>query len=501
MAVVATDTDTVIRFANRNACSLYGVAEEGLLGLTLDALVTLPEPQQLRSESIAEILAGNTWKSDLPARRLDGATFLAGITCGPIRDEDGGVVGMLIVSEDVTETRLIEAAAAATERRLQLAHQAAALGTWQWDIATGEIIWDEQLEAVFGLPLGGFDGTFETFAGLLHPDDRDQVLGTVQEAMEQRSTYIVQHRTVWPDGSVHWIEGVGRVTVDLNNEPTGTIGCSRDVTERALAQQALSEAVDRQRFATERAEQLGAEREELRRHATEIADHLQASLAPNVLPDVPGVELAAHYATGGHELEHIGGDWYDVVDFDDGRLFLTIGDVMGRGTEAATAMIWVRGGIHGLVTMMPTPDVLIGTADELLTRDAPDLFVTALAASIDVENRRLSICNAGHVPALLVPTEGPVTQIAGASGPPLGMLDDQKREVEVHDLAPGTTVLLVTDGVIESRAYDIDEGLARLAERASAMRQLPLTELVVDLAGLADPDLHDDVTVLAVRVP
>ena len=85
-------------------------------------------------------------------------------------------------------------------QRLRLAHEAAQLGTWQWEIATGDVVWDERLEAIFGYAPGTFPRTFEAWLGGIHPDDVPEVLEIVNKAMDDRSSYVLRTRVVWPDG-------------------------------------------------------------------------------------------------------------------------------------------------------------------------------------------------------------------------------------------------------------------------------------------------------------
>ncbi|MFN8040166.1 MAG: SpoIIE family protein phosphatase [Acidimicrobiales bacterium] len=125
----------------------------------------------------------------------------------------------------------------ALAEHLQLALSAGGLGTWRWDLATSRVIWDERLEALFGLAPGTFGGTYDDWMALLHPDDVEHVLATVRGAMEARSGYVMDHRVVWPDGSVRWLQGRGQVVVDDRGEVAGTIGCVGDVTERVVAEQ------------------------------------------------------------------------------------------------------------------------------------------------------------------------------------------------------------------------------------------------------------------------
>ena len=122
------------------------------------------------------------------------------------------------------------------------------LGTWRWDRATGATVWDATLERLFGLEPGTFGGTFEAWVELLHPDDAPAVLATLERAVADRAPYDVEYRVVWPDGSVHWLQDRGMVTVDDDGNVTGTIGSAGDVTARKLL---LLAASDRARVAEE----------------------------------------------------------------------------------------------------------------------------------------------------------------------------------------------------------------------------------------------------------
>ena len=118
---------------------------------------------------------------------------------------------------------------------LALALESGGLGTWRWDISSNVVLWDSTLEAMYGLLPGTFDGTFDAYVSLLHPDDVESVLAAVSEAVQNKASYKVEHRAVWPDGTVRWMQGRGKVTLDLSGEVTGTIGCVADVTDQMIA--------------------------------------------------------------------------------------------------------------------------------------------------------------------------------------------------------------------------------------------------------------------------
>jgi PAS domain S-box-containing protein len=116
--------------------------------------------------------------------------------------------------------------------RLRLALDAGRMGTWRWHVASGQVDWDERLEEIFGFAPGGFDGTYDAYLERLHPDERNEVQARVRQAVADVSAYDIEHRIVWPDGTVRWIQGRGDVTTDAAGTVTGTIGCVADITER-----------------------------------------------------------------------------------------------------------------------------------------------------------------------------------------------------------------------------------------------------------------------------
>jgi PAS domain S-box-containing protein len=571
LAVVATDCDGVITFVNEAAAEAFAADTGTLVGRDVSELLC-SEPVSPSPFGVDVIRAGHSWRGELTVRRPGRGTFVAEGSATPVRDADDAVLGAVVVIEDLTESRAAEYEAAAAQERLRLAHEAAQLGSWHWDMASGVTVWDEQLEAIYGMPPGGFDGTFEAWEATVHPDDHDEVMGLVTDAVNARSSYVLRNRMFWPDGTLRWIEAHGRVTTDHQGNPTGSIGCVRDITDRVLVQQREADAAARALLVQEvtaalsgastldqvervvaagleRAEKLlhgrvelrvpddlsslgdgdgqafvtgaerplsheeiqlldtlaaqsamAAERAKLQARTAGIAEQLQASLAASPLPELDRFELAVHYAPGGDELEHVGGDWYDAVRTPDGTLALVVGDVMGRGVRAATAMIRVRAGIRGLLTVDPAPQAVLAAADEMMTRDAPDQFVTAMAMLVAPATGAITLSNAGHVPATLVHADGRTDVLGTDPGVPLGVPTRLDRTVEVGHLEPGALLILVTDGVVESRTHDLDEGIEWLRQRAVEMRDRPLREVVDGLAALADTSLQDDVTVVAARL-
>jgi PAS domain S-box-containing protein len=125
------------------------------------------------------------------------------------------------------------------DERVRLAVEASGLGTWSWNALTGEVVWDAALERIYGLEPGAFPRTYEAYLDLLHPADRAAVAATSAASMKAGGDHKVEHRVIWPDGSIHWIEGWGRVVKDPTGTPRGLVGVSAEVTERKLHEERL----------------------------------------------------------------------------------------------------------------------------------------------------------------------------------------------------------------------------------------------------------------------
>ncbi|MEA2522476.1 MAG: hypothetical protein QOI81_2122, partial [Actinomycetota bacterium] len=125
------------------------------------------------------------------------------------------------------------------DERVRLAVEASGLGTWSWNAQTGEVVWDGALERIYGLERGTFPRTYEAYLELLHPADREAVAATSAASMKAGGDHKVEHRVIWPDGSIHWIEGWGRAVKSPDGTPRGLVGVSADVTERKLHEERL----------------------------------------------------------------------------------------------------------------------------------------------------------------------------------------------------------------------------------------------------------------------
>ena len=225
------------------------------------------------------------------------------------------------------------------------------------------------------------------------------------------------------------------------------------------------------------------------------ADQLQHAVLPVLPPFVPGWELASFYAPAGRT--EIGGDFYDAVPLGDGRLAIFVGDVMGRGVQAAAAMAQMRSTLRAYVAVDPTPDTVLAKTDQLFTTYEMSQLVTLVYLVLTPDS--VTLVNAGHPPPLLLGADGSATALPLADGPPLGAMTAVRRSTSVP-FRPGDTLVAFTDGLVERRGEDIDTGLARLLEHLPSLGAGPLPDALADLVDeVRDHSRDDDVAALAVR--
>ena len=188
---------------------------------------------------------------------------------------------------------------------------------------------------------------------------------------------------------------------------------------------------------------------------------LQRAVLPERLPEIDGWSTAVQYLPAGRT--DAGGDFYDVLLLEDGRVAMFVGDVMGRGVMAASVMAQMRSAIRTLVAVDPTPTAVLAGMDRVFEALHLEQLVTMVYAVADPALGRLEVINAGHPPPVLLAADGqmvllehPSTLILGAGG--------GERAVRSVGFGPGDRLLLYTDGLVERRGEDADTAMARLVE-------------------------------------
>ncbi len=229
----------------------------------------------------------------------------------------------------------------------------------------------------------------------------------------------------------------------------------------------------------------------------DIARTLQTSLLPAEVPKLDGIEIAAQVIAGAEGLE-VGGDWYDVVPLARGRVAFAIGDVAGRGVLAAATMGQLRSSLRAYTLEGLEPSDALARLNGFVLSQERMQFATVALGVLDTTTGGLSFASAGHLPPLLIESNGAASLVNAASSLPVGLLAETYYEQSEHCLHPGDTLALYTDGLIESRTRSIDEGFASLLELSANEVGAP-EALVAKLLGRLASDAGDDVTVLALR--
>jgi anti-sigma regulatory factor (Ser/Thr protein kinase) len=217
--------------------------------------------------------------------------------------------------------------------------------------------------------------------------------------------------------------------------------------------------------------------------------------------DRPGIALAAQYEAGSDVLE-VGGDWYDAFDLPNGRIAVTVGDVVGHGLSAAAAMGQVRTALAALADHAQGPGEVLMRLEGFLARHQTTDFATVCYAVIDPVTGLVEYASAGHPPILAVSPGGEVSWLDQAQSPPLSGAYSSDRPQGSTLLEPGGLLVLFSDGLVERRKEPIDVGLRRLADAARSLADLPVEDVCTGLIarlGVED-ERNDDIAVLVVRL-
>ena len=349
-----------------------------------------------------------------------------------------------------------------------------------------QLIWVARPDGTLDLVNRNFSAVTELTGGedrallaqVVHPDERDDFLARWDAARLAGTGFERETRLRHRDGSDRWY--LIRVV--------GFTGGGGTVAKWF----GVATDIDDGRRAGERA----------RAEEHRIALELQRALLPTATVSLPEVAIAAHYEAGSATLE-VGGDWYDTFELPDGRIGLTVGDVVGHGLTAATAMGKLRVAMGALAPHADGPGELLSQLDGFAAGNDGVDFATACYAIFDPRTGELRHASAGHPPMLVVTADGRSRRLmAGRSAPITGRAAGRRPEA-TELLEPGSVLLLYSDGLVERRREPITAGLDRLERAAVELRDAPVKELCDGLLAALGVAEHrdDDVVVLCLRAP
>jgi PAS domain S-box-containing protein len=238
---------------------------------------------------------------------------------------------------------------------------------------------------------------------------------------------------------------------------------------------------------------LALERSQLFEQQRTVAHALQQSLLGQPAPADPRFTVSTLYRPAVRDLE-VGGDWYDTFGLPGERLGIVVGDVVGRGLAAASAMGQLRSGLRALAGTGRGPARVLSGLDSFVEQVEPARFATVAYAEVDPATGHATYACAGHLPPLLLTPGGAPQWLMGGRSTPLGVVipGSGRGEAEVV-LPPGGGLLLYTDGLVERRGEPIDAAIERLRAAVAARPDVPAAELTAALAGeLIVSDREDD---------
>lgn len=524
IGMARADAGGRLRHVNRALCETVGRAPEELLGRTLDELG--PRADAGVDAAQREDLAAGRVSRYQVQRRLGsraGTSIPVLVSVSQATSQDGSAADLILHVEDLRERRraerdreqLIRAqsaraqAEAASERlRLMQSIAVAALGAEDLeglvrelldrlldalDADRAAIVLTDDGERVVARAAGGVETVFERDGGT----EVDDVVARV--AAERGPVTVVDVVAAGIDASSLGpaITSLLAVPLVAGAQVIGSLHVGT-LTRREFD----DETVDLLGLAAGRAS-LAIARTRLYERERRIASELQRSLLPSKLPSVPGVALAARYEPGDNGAT-VGGDWYDAIALPGGRVAVAIGDVVGRGIAAAATMGQMRSALRAI--LMQADDS--GAMAERLNRFALGLgdcvLTTVVLAIFEPATGRLRYTNAGHPPPLVIGADGVRAHyLDDVPSPPMGVVETPRYRQRTVQLAPGATLLMYTDGLVEKPSEVLDMGLERLrdaADSADAGADVEaLCAHVVGALGETDAAQADDVTVIALH--
>jgi PAS domain S-box-containing protein len=476
-AMVIVDHRGVIRLVNAQTEAMFGYRRGELLGKPVEIL--LPErfradhPGRRRAYAASQQVRPMGAGLDLRGLRRDGAEFPVEISLSPLQTSDGLLVSAAI--RDVSERRAAEHRISELVMIAVSSRDAILTKTLDGVIT----FWNAAAERMYGYAAQEAVGRH---VSMLAPPGRqseiDELLSRVRrgERVERFETLRMTR-----SGKLLDVEVLLNPVRARSGTIVGACAIARDISERKRAEHELTRLYEQQRH---------------------VALTLQRALMGSPA-QVPGLATVGRYlpATRG---AGVGGDWFDLIPLGAGRIGVLIGDVMGRGLEAATVMGQLRSAANALARTGMPPQQLMDALDAVVA-DLPGQLVTCCYLVINPSKGEVTASSAGHLPVLVVRPDGTAGRLQAPVSVPLGVGGIPHEEATLQ-VPYGSTLVLYTDGLVETRTGDVGDQIDVLHTQACAIIPTASSldhaaDSIVSalLPGSGEP--ADDVTLLLVRTP
>jgi len=235
--VSSADVKGNITSVNELFCEISGYSREELMGQNHRILKSSFHPVSFYDDMWRDLAQGKVWRGTICNRTKDGNEYWVESTIVPFLNNKGKPYKYVSARTDVTELRK-------SEERLYRSQSFANIGTWDWNVVTGELYWSERIGPLFGYKSNVPETTYDNFLAAIHPEDRQKVIDAVNNCVEKGDEYNIEHRVVWPDGSVHWVLEKGNVLRSENGAPLHMLGVVQDINQLKNTQENLIKARD-----------------------------------------------------------------------------------------------------------------------------------------------------------------------------------------------------------------------------------------------------------------
>ncbi|WP_131762070.1 PP2C family protein-serine/threonine phosphatase, partial [Actinomadura fibrosa] len=383
----------------------------------------------------------------------------------------------------------LEDEAARLASLLHHAQRLGRIGGFEENLVTGEVTWNSQLFALYGLEATAAPVRMADLPAQAHPDDEPAIGRFLRTLMHHHRPSSISFRLRRPDGIIRHLRIVAEPVLDDGGHLLAVRGAYQDISAQHWTEVAL--AATRDQLA--HTEQEAAESDRL-------ALELQRAIMPPTRGPIAtsGLRAAVRYRPAEHD-HLVGGDWYDAVVLPSGNVLLCVGDVAGHGINAATGMVVLRNALRGLAATGAGPGQLLGWLNLVAHHLTDNVTATALCGLYEPETRTLRWARAGHLPPVLL-RNGQARSLGMIRGMMLGALEEGEYDEGVITLEPDDTLLMYTDGLVERRDGSMQDALDRLLVSA----EQPVSNLEARLDHLlthSDADTDDDTCIVGIHLP